>query len=121
MTTVQQKIKFLLCQNPTFGVDERFILQATDKQFMYQIIAFDAQEQYLAFQSATQERYIKLEGYRIVIRMSCALQQIDVNQDTARGVLEESRRVMGEALDWYSGHYVTGKEEMNPYKETTPP
>ncbi len=115
-TIVQDKIGFLLCQNPTLGTGQ-FVLQAGGPQYIYQILMFENDDQYKAFQVLTKEKYLKLEGYRIAIRLSCALQKVDVTQNNARDVCQSINQVMGESLNWYAENYVYGNQSMNQYKE----
>lgn len=118
-TIVQQKIGFFLCESPVLG-SGKFILQAGGNQYLYQIIAFDSQNQYDAFRVMTKEKFFKMDGYRIVIRLSCALQNIQTNQANAKEILADTNNVMGQALEWYKENYVAGISAMNPYKEDQP-
>lgn len=115
-TIAQQKIGFLLCESPVLS-SGKFILQAGGNQYLYQIIAFDSQNQYDAFRVMSKEKFLKMDGYRIVIRLSCALQNAQTNQANAKQVLCDINNVMSQALDWYKENYVTGFAAMNLYKE----
>lgn len=115
-TIVQDKIGFLLCQNPTLG-NGQYVLQAGGSQYLYQILTFESDDQYKAFQVLTKEKYQKLADYRIVIRLSCALQKVDVTQDNAKSVCQSMNQVMADALNWYADNYVYGNQSMNKYKE----
>lgn len=95
-TIVQDKIGFLLCQSPILD-NEQLVLQAGGSQYLYQILTFENDYQYKAFQILTKEKYLKLAGYRVAIRLSCALQKIDVTQNNPKDVCQSMNAIMSKA------------------------
>lgn len=115
-TTVQEKIKFLLCE--TSLSEEKFVLQVANPQYMFQVLCFDSREQYNEFQRVNQEPFGRLDGYLIILRLSSALQPVSVNQQNADAVFDETMKVMNEAARWFAQEYIEKRETIySNYKE----
>lgn len=116
-TTVQKKIKFLLCE--TALNEGKFVLQAENPQYMFQVLYFKDHAQFEQFKLVNKsEPYVKVLGYRIALRLSSALQPVNVTQQNADQVYKEAVDTMHAACTWFVENYISKDESNNSiYKE----
>lgn len=99
-TIVQKKIKFLLCE--TELGKGKFVLQAENPQYLFQVLYFENHAQFEQFQLINKtEPYVKVLGYRIALRLSAALQPVNVTQQNADSIYSEAVTVMQQACTWF--------------------
>lgn len=110
-TIVQTKIKFLLCEMAQS--EGKFILQAENPQYMFQVLHFEDHAQFEQFKLINQsEPYIKIFGYRIALRISSALQPVNATQQNADSIYDEVQAVMRDACKWYFENYISKSDSL---------
>ncbi len=106
--TVNEKMPFLLCEMA--GVKGKFILQTEGNQYVFQLLFFESERQLKEYREVDKAPYTKVKGYLIGLRLSCALQQVEVGQSNYKDVLAEVAEARRKAGDWYLENFIQKDE-----------